>query len=70
MRLGSVGADESSQYALISRSLTGASREGCLVCATWFRVCNRKYDSAAFPRLASIGDAGCRFNDVRLRGKL
>lgn len=70
MRLGSIGADKSSYKALISWSLTGASREGCLVCAARFCACNRKDDSAAFLRLASIGDTGCRFNDIRLRGKL
>ena len=70
MRLGSIGADESSYYAPISRSLTRASREGYLVCVALFCTCNRKDDSAAFLRLASTGDTGCRFNDVRLRGKL
>ena len=64
MRLGAIGPDEPSYYAPICWSLTGASREGRLVCAARFCACNRKDDSAAFLRLASIRDTGCRFNDA------
>jgi hypothetical protein len=69
VRLDSIGAHESSNYTPISWSLTGASREGCLVRAVRLGARNCKDDSAAFLRLASIGTS-CRFKHVRLRGKL
>jgi phosphate-selective porin len=70
MRPRSIRAGESGYYALIGWVLTGASREARLVRAARFCACNRKRDSATSPRLASIRDTGCRFNDVRLSGEL